>query len=103
MFAFGDHLGGDLPKMEFEDRQVNLRSLDHDFAARFFLVLAARWTLFGSEDGPQGFDIELVAGAINGSLKDLLQLTAATEKEITTVFFLKVRVVVMEAGLLLLG
>ncbi|MBU2611791.1 MAG: hypothetical protein KJ606_12730 [Chloroflexi bacterium] len=102
-FAFGVHLGGNLSKVELEDRQVILRSLDHDFAARFFFALAAGWTLFGPEDGLQGFDIEQATGAINGTLKDLLQLTPPQEEEITTVFFLIDRVVVMKAGLFLLG
>lgn len=87
-FAFGIHLGGDLPEVYLEDRQVILRSLDHDFATRFFFVLAATWTFFGSKDRLQGFDLQQTAGSVNGSLKDLFQLTAAPEQEITTVFFL---------------
>lgn len=102
-FAFGVHLGGNLPEVYLEHRQVILRSLDHDFAARLFFVLAAGWTPFGSEDGLQGFDIEQASGAINGTLKNLLQLTTSQEEQITTVFFLVDRVVVVQTGLFLLG
>src|SRR3990172_6288674 len=102
-FVFGIHLGGDLSEVELEDRQVIRRSLEHIFTARFFLVLVMAWTFFGAEDGLQGFDVQQVAGTVNGSLKDLLQFTAASEKEITTVFFLVDRVIVMKVGLFLLG
>ncbi len=101
--AFGIHLGGDLPEVYLEDRQVIRRSLDHDFAARFFVVLATAGTLFASKDGLQAFDIQQAAGAIKGALKDLLQLTATLEQEVATVFFLIDRVIVMKVGLFLLS
>ena len=102
-FAFGIHLGGDLPEMELENRQVIRRSLEHDFAARCFVALMSEGTSFGSEDSLQRFDIEQVAGAVNRTLEDLLQLAASQEEQITAVFLLVDRVVVMKVGLFLLG
>ena len=65
-------------------------------------MLAVAWALFGSEDGSQSFDLQQATGAVNGSLKDLLQLTPSSEQEIATVFFLIDRVIVVKVGLFLL-
>jgi len=102
-FAFGIHLDGDLSKVKLEDRQVILRSLDHDLATRFLLAFAPGGTLFASEDGLQGLDVEQGAGAVNGTLKNLLHLTASHEQQVTAVFFLIDRVIVVEASPFLLG
>ena len=57
-FAFGIDLESQLAEVEFKDRQVILRSLDHDFQSRPLSVLSPVRAAFCSEDGFEQFHIQ---------------------------------------------
>src|SRR5215510_3849953 len=100
-FAFGIDLQSQLTEMQFEDRQVILRSLDHDFQSRRFAMAVPIGTGFDAEDRFQLFDIQARPRSVDQPLKDLFHLATAAKDEIAAVLDLVDRVVVVKPAALL--
>jgi hypothetical protein len=103
-FAFAIHLDRQLPEMDFEDRQIIDRSLDHGLASKRgspFLPLK-EGTMLGAEDGLDHLEVQGGSRPINDTMKYLIQVASSREEKVTTIFALVDRIGVTESTFLLL-
>jgi len=102
-FAFAIHLDRQLPIMDFEDRQIIDRSLDHDLEPGLaFDVTSEKGTMLGAKDGLDPLKLKRGPRSIDRALKDLLQDAASRKEEITAILDLVNRIGVTESTFLLL-
>jgi hypothetical protein len=101
-FAFAIHLDRQFPIMDFEDRQIIDRSLDHDLQSGFALDVPPEKTpMFGAKDGLDPLQLKRGTRSINGALKDLLQDAASRKEEIPAILGLVNGIGVTESSSLL--
>ena len=89
-FAFAIHLDRQLPKMDFEDRQIIDRSLDHDLTSRSgsFLLPTKERTMLGGKDDFDHLEVQRGSRSINDTLKHLIQVASLCEEKAATIFAL---------------
>src|SRR6202030_3817268 len=89
--------------MDFEDRHVIGRCLDHDSpASGILLPLVIAGALPVTEDRPDAVQVKWRSGAVNQRLEYLLHLPAGGEQQVAAVLHLVDRVLVMKGAPLLL-
>src|SRR3990170_2582130 len=102
-FAFAIHLDRQLPIMDFEDRQIIDRSLDHDLKPGFaFDVPSEKATRFGAKDGLDLLQFKGGPRSIKGALKDLIQDAPSRKEKITAILDLVNGIGVTKSTFLLL-
>ena len=102
VLALGVRLESQLAKVQFEDRQVVRRCLDHHFQSRRFALAVPVGTSFPSEDGLQALYVQPCARPIDQPLEDLLPLSPRMKDQAAAVLDLVHRVLVTESPALLL-
>jgi hypothetical protein len=84
--AFAIHLDRQLPIMDFEDRQIIDRSLDHGLQSGLALdVPSEKATRLGAKDGFDPLQLERGPRSINGALKNLIQDAPSRKEKITAI------------------
>lgn len=104
VFAFAIHLDRQLPEMDFEDRQIIDRFLDHGLASKRgspFLPLK-EWTMLGAKDGLDHLEVQGSSRSINDTMKHLIQVPPSREEKVAAIFALVDRIGVNESTFLLL-
>jgi len=102
--AFAIHLDRQFPEMNFEDRQIIDRSLDHGLTSRrgsLFLPLE-EWTMLGAKDGLDHLEVQGGSRSINDTLKHLIQVAPSREEKVATIFALVDRIGIDKSTLALL-
>jgi hypothetical protein len=90
--------------MDFEDRQIIDRSLDHGLASKRgspFLPLK-EGTMLGAKDGLDHLEIQGGSRSINNAMKHLIQVASSREQKVATIFALVDRIGIDKSTLLLL-
>lgn len=86
-FAFAIHLDRQLSEMDFEDRQIIDRSLDHDLAPRKgspLLPLKER-TMLGAKYGLDHLEVQGGSRSINDTMKHLIQVTSSRKEKVAAI------------------
>jgi hypothetical protein len=90
--------------MDFEDRQIIDRSLDHGLASKRgspFLPLK-EGTMLGAKDGLDHLEVQGGSRSVNDTMKHLIQVASSLKEKVTTIFALVDRIGVTESTFLLL-
>ena len=70
-------LNGQFPTMDLEDRQIIVRSLDHDFASSAFThTILFKWAMFVTKDRFHGLYVKQRTGSINNAMEYLIHSTS---------------------------
>src|SRR5208282_628903 len=99
--AFGIDLEGQPSAMDFEDRQIILRSLDHDLESNRFLLVVAPATLLDTKDRFDGADVQGRSRSVDQPLEDLVHNAAVGEHQVAAILGLIDRVSIAKTGPLL--
>ena len=103
-FAFAINLDCEFSEMHFENRQVIVRSLDHEFeAGPFAACVAVGGTFLVAENSFERPYVERGAGAVDHAVEDLVHRASTREEKVAAIFSLVDRVAVVETASFLLG
>ena len=102
-FAFAIHLDRHFPKMDFEDRQIIDRSLDRDLESRqMLLAMMAERPALVAKNCSDRLDVQGGSGPVNQAMENLIQGTPPGKEQITAIFYLIDRIMVIKPTCFLL-